>query len=56
MSFLASFAVSRISLFDGLSDSMKISLLTVVIAGIAAFLFPLKEDGAEQEKKAEETA
>ena len=56
VSFLASFAVSRISLFDGLSDSMKISLLTVVIAGIAAFLFPLKEGGAEQEKKAEETA
>lgn len=52
VSFVASFAVSRISLFDGLSDSMKISLLTVIIAGIAAFLFPLK-DGAESEKGAE---
>lgn len=55
VSFLASFAVSRIPMFDGLSDSMKISLLTVVIAGIAAFLFPLKEDGAEQGKEAEES-
>lgn len=47
-SFLASFLVSRISLFSRLSDSMKISLLTVLIAGAAALLFPIKEkDGAE---------
>ncbi len=52
VSFMASFAVSRIPLFDGLSDSMKISLLTVVIAGIAAILFPLKDTG-EHEDKAE---
>lgn len=45
VSFLASFVVSRISLLDGLSDSMKISLLTVLIAGAAAALFPVKEDG-----------
>lgn len=44
ISFLASFAVSGIPLFDGLSDSMKISILTVVIAGAAAFLFPVKEE------------
>lgn len=44
VSFLASFAVSRIPLFDRMSDSMKISLLTVVIAGIAAILFPVKEE------------
>lgn len=43
VSFLASFVVSRIPLFDGLSDSMKISLLTVLIAGAAAILFPIKE-------------
>ena len=43
ISFLASFIVSRISLFDHMSDSMKISLLTVVIAGAAAFFFPLKD-------------
>lgn len=52
VSFLASFAVSRIPLFDGLSDSMKISLLTVVIAGIAAVLFPLK-DAEEREDRGE---
>ena len=47
VSFLASFIVSRIPFFDRLSDSMKISLLTVLIAGAAAILFPIKEkDGA----------
>lgn len=44
ISFLASFAVSRIPLFARISDSMKISLLTVIIAGLAAALFPVKED------------
>lgn len=47
VSFLVSFAVSKISLFDRMSDSMKISLLTVVIAGAAALLFPVKEDGED---------
>ncbi|MCI8800108.1 MAG: AzlC family ABC transporter permease [Lachnospiraceae bacterium] len=50
VSFLASFLVSRIALFDGLSESMKISLLTVLIAGIAAAFFPVKE---EADKEAE---
>ena len=44
ISFLASFIVSRISLFDHMSDSMKISLLTVIIAGIAAVLFRVKDE------------
>lgn len=44
-SFLISFIVSKIPLFDRLSDSMKISLLTVLIAGIAAALFPVKDEG-----------
>ena len=43
ISFAASFAVSKISVFSAMSDSMKISLLTVVIAGAAAFFFPLKD-------------
>ncbi len=43
-SFLASFAVSRIPLFDQISDSIKISLLTVVIAGLAALFFPIKKE------------
>lgn len=43
-SFLASLAVSEIRLFDRMSDSMKISLLTVIIAGVAAILFPVKDE------------
>lgn len=65
ISFLASFLVSKISLFDHVSDSMKISLLTVLIAGLAAVLFPLGEErgrsssgqaGVEGEKEAEHDA
>lgn len=44
VSFLASFAVSRITLFRHMSDSMKISLLTIIIAGFAALLFPVNPD------------
>lgn len=43
-SFLISFTISKIPLFDHMSDSMKISLLTVIIAGVAAYLFPAKEE------------
>jgi len=42
ISFLASFALSRIPLFKLLTDSMKISILTVIIAGLAALIHPLK--------------
>lgn len=48
VSFLASFAVSVIPLFDHMSDSMKISLLTVIIAGIAAVLFPVRDETIEE--------
>lgn len=51
VSFLASFAVSQISFFDSLSDSMKISLLTVLIAGCAAVLFSVP---AEEENELDE--
>lgn len=54
VSFLVSFAVSKISLFDQMSDSMKISLLTVVIAGAAAFLFPVKEGDGEDSMDTDE--
>ena len=47
VSFLASYLTSKISLFDTLSDSMKISLLTVLIAGLAACFFPVKEETSE---------
>lgn len=44
VSFLVSYAVSRIELFSRMSDSMKISLLTIAIAGLAAVFFPINED------------
>lgn len=53
VSFLASFTVSLIPLFDRMSDSMKISLLTVLIAGAFAILFPVKEN--EEDLKKEES-
>lgn len=43
-SFVISFIVSEIPFFDRVSDSMKISLLTVLIAGIAAILFPIHDE------------
>lgn len=46
-SFLASFAVSEIHVFDRMSDSMKISILTIIIAGITAILFPVPEEDEE---------
>lgn len=49
VSFLASLLVSGIPLFDRLSDSMKISLLTVLIAGAAALLFPIKRPEGESD-------
>ena len=48
-SFLISFTVSKIPLFDHMSDSMKISLLTVIIAGVAAYLFPAKDEEESEE-------
>ena len=50
VSFLASYLTSKISLFDTLSDSMKISLLTVLIAGLAACFFPVKEETSEPQE------
>lgn len=43
-SFLVSFIVSKIPSLANLSDSLKISLLTILISGIAAFFFPVKDD------------
>lgn len=43
-SFLASLAVSKIELFERMSDSMRISLLTILIAGLAAWFFPIGEE------------
>lgn len=53
-SFLVSFVVSKISLFDNLSDSMKISLLTILIAGAAALFFPVKDETEDNSTTLEE--
>ena len=50
-SFLISWIVSKISLFDRISDSMKICILTVLIAGVVALLFPISPDSEDSEKK-----
>lgn len=47
LSFAASFAVSRLPWFDGMSGGTKVILLTVVLAGIAAAAFPLKPEEEE---------
>ena len=44
ISFAASFAFMRIPLFDGISDGIKIIILTVVISLAAAIIFPVKEE------------
>ncbi len=54
LSFLASFLVSRIPIFDKMSDSMKISLLTVLIAGLAAFFFPVKDEEEDAQNTTKE--
>lgn len=48
ISMAASFAVSKISLFSNLSSGTKIILLTVLLAGAAAILFPIKEEPLEE--------
>lgn len=47
-SFLISFAISRIPLFDKISDSMKISLLTVLIATAAAIFYPINDESEKE--------
>ena len=44
VSFAASYAANRLSLFDGISSGMKTILLTVVLSLAAAILFPVKEE------------
>ena len=44
ISFALSYAVSRIALFNGISQGIKIILLTVVISLAAALIFPIKEE------------
>ena len=44
-SFLTSFLVSKMSCFGNVSESTKTIVLTLLIAGAAAVLFPVKQEG-----------
>lgn len=47
ISFACSFLLNKMPTFDGISSGMKTIILTVLISGIAAILFPIK--GADHE-------
>ena len=47
ISFAASFAAAKLPLISQLSDGTRTILLTVIIAGIAAALFPIKQEEDE---------
>lgn len=49
VSMALSYAVSRLPLFANISSGTVIIILTVLVAGIAAVLFPIKEDTARAE-------
>lgn len=44
ISFTLSFIVNKLAFFDFISSGVKIIILTVVIAGAAAVMFPIKEE------------
>lgn len=44
-SMAASWFFARVSLFDSISGGMKVIILTVIISGVAAVLFPVREEG-----------
>lgn len=47
VSFIVSYIVSRLEAFHGLSSGSQIIILTLILASIAAILFPVKEDELE---------
>ena len=44
ISMLASYLFTMIPALSGISSGMRVIILTVLISGAAAFLFPIKED------------
>ena len=48
VSFIISYLVSRLELFGDISSGTQIIILTLVIAGLAAILFPVKEEDGEE--------
>lgn len=51
--FLISYIASKIPQLADVSDSMKISVITIIISGLAAFFFPIPE---EQDEETTDTA
>ena len=47
--FVLSFLFSRLSIFSGISEGTRTIILTAIIASAAALLFPIKEEGADDE-------
>ena len=48
LSFVLSFAFSKIPVLCTISDGMKIIILTIVIASIAAAIFPIKDEAKNE--------
>ena len=48
LSMVMSFLFAKISVFGHISGGFKIIILTVLIAGVAALLFPIKEESEEE--------
>ena len=47
ISMISSFAFAKLPLLKDISSGFRIIILTLVIAGVAAILFPIKEDKGE---------
>lgn len=54
LSMLASYLFTCLPVIREISDGFKIMILTVVIAGFAAWKFPVQEDGKDRERGTEE--
>ena len=53
VSMVLSWIFARVPLFDGISGGMKIIILTVLVSGVAAVLFPVDKGFAGGERKEE---
>ena len=49
VSMLASSLFSYLPLLSGISSGMRVIILTVILSGLAAVLFPIKEDSENAE-------
>lgn len=49
VSMLASFIFANVKILSAISSGMRVVILTVIIAGVCAVLFPVKEDEADEQ-------